>query len=105
MTEQHEIYRVSSTDAVGLANELNRIFNFISDRMDKIEGLRDKPAFYESEFQYPGRIVSGFLKGQASVADYESVTFSDLGVASLTIGESYLKITDTNGTVIHQMGD
>ena len=105
MTEQHEIYRVSSQDINGLLNELNRILNLLSDRMDKIEGLRGTPAFYTSEFDYPGQTLSGFLKGSTDSADFASVTANDLGLSYLELGTSYIKIIDSNGETIHQLGE
>ena len=105
MTEQHEIYRVTSPEVSGLLNELNQIFNLLSNRIDQVEGLRGTPTFYKTAFAYPGQTLSGFLKAGTEAADYSSVTASDLGLSTLELGVGYIKITDANDVVIHQLGD
>jgi len=105
MSEQHEIYRVTANDVSGLLNQLNQIFNLISNRMDQVEGLRGTPAFYKTEFEYPGQTLSGFLKAGTESADFASVTTSDLNLSTLELGSGFIKITDTNDEVIHQLGD
>lgn len=105
MTEQHEIYRVTAGNINGLLNELNQIFNLISNRIDQAEGLRGTPTVYTSEIDYPGQTLTGFLKGGTESADFSGVTTSDLGLSELELGTGYIKITDANGVVIHQLGD
>ena len=105
MTEQHESYRVSANDVPGVVNQLNQLFNLLASRLDKIEGLRGSPTFYDSAFQYPGQSISGFLKAGTEAASFDSVTTSDLGLSYLELGTSYIKIIDANSVVIHQMGD
>jgi len=104
MTEQHETYRVTTFDN-GLINQLNQIFNLVASRMDKIEGLRGDPTFYKSGFQYPGQTITGFLKAATESADFGAIAGSDLGLTTLELGDTYIKITDSNGVVIHQLGE
>lgn len=123
MTESHEIYRVFGEDVSGLVNQLNIILNLLSNRLDKLEGLRDDPAFFSSNFKYPSSPISGFLKASStSDADFGSLAVSDLGLTTTEIeegsvaiisnsinvsemGDSFIRILDSNGTVLHQLGD
>ena len=105
MTEQHEIYRVTSPEVSGLLNELNQIFNLLASRLDKMEGLRGTPAVYTSAIEYPGQVLTGFLKGGSESADFGALAASDLGLSTLELGTSYIKITDANDEIIHQLGD
>ena len=105
MTEQHEIYRVTGNDIQVLVTQLNWIFNQLCNRVDQIEGLRGTPELYTTEINYPGQSVSGFLKGSADSADYSTISLGDLSGNLLSLDEGYLKIEDSNGTVIHQIGD
>lgn len=125
MTEVHEVYRVQASTLMELVNQLNNVLGLLSNRLDKMEGLRDSPSFYSSNFKYPATTISGFLKATATSdeADFESLTPSDLGLTTTEIedgsvkiisgagvtvaemGESFVKITDSNETIIHQLGD
>jgi len=40
-------YRVRSSDPNDLTQEINRVFGLLSDRLDKMEGLRGSPEIYD----------------------------------------------------------
>jgi len=44
------LYKVSSTDPNDLLYECNRIFELLSERLDKIEGLRGSPVLYGDQY-------------------------------------------------------
>jgi hypothetical protein len=60
MTEQiRDIYRVTSAQAdPALVVEMNRVLQRVSDRFDRLEGLRGTPTFYSDTIQTPsGRLA------------------------------------------------
>lgn len=94
MTEQHESYRVWGTDVDSVISHLNQIFNLISNRLDRIEGLRGTPTIYTSQIDYPGQSISGALvageSGEtANFAEPITVTFSNTGLHILDTDASH----------------
>lgn len=60
MSEQRELYHISDTKDT---NALNRVLGRIGERLDKIEGLRGNPKFYNTRFEFgdgtTARITAG----------------------------------------------
>jgi hypothetical protein len=56
-------YKVRSTDPQDLIFECNRIFELISDRLDKIEGLRGSPQFYGDVYNGYDTVHTDSTKG------------------------------------------
>jgi hypothetical protein len=92
-----DIYRVASLSKL----ELNNIFARISDRMDRIEGLRGIPEFYTDTFSFPreqltaGHVLRVISTGEMRVSQ---VNVSEL--AGMTSG-SFIK-GDADGTPVER---
>lgn len=88
-------YRIRSGDPEILWAELNRILGLISDRLDKIEGFRGTPRFYDSA-EFSGDVIclsasDGLvLKDNGDPANYWRVTIDSSGTLQHTnLGRSY----------------
>ena len=88
-------YKVRSTDPGDLLSECNRVFELLSDRLDKIEGHRGEPVLYS-------RQITGFdtvhddkdkgvvLKDDADPANYWRITIDNTGTLVQTnLGRDY----------------
>jgi hypothetical protein len=88
-------YKIRSTDPRDVVTECNRVFELLSDRLDKIEGFRGESQLY-------GNQVSGFdsvhtdaqrgvvLKDNANPANYWRVTIDSTGTLQQTnLGRDY----------------
>lgn len=93
-----EGYRVRANTLDELIRNLNFHFQSISNRLDKIEGIRGV-ATMESDLDLTGhRILNGNLPTQG-VDPGDTPSFE-----GLVIEGGVIKINDSNGTTIHQMG-
>ena len=57
--------------------ELNRILQSVSDRLDRVEGLRGDPTFWDTTFQFPEETLttnSILTASSASVAGFSTIT-------------------------------
>uniref|UniRef100_A0A6M3L9I5 Uncharacterized protein n=1 Tax=viral metagenome TaxID=1070528 RepID=A0A6M3L9I5_9ZZZZ len=73
MTEQRELYYITDPKDT---NGTNRILSRIADRLDKIEGLKGSPKFYNTLFEFSdgttARITAGnYHVTQAWENDYK----------------------------------
>jgi hypothetical protein len=78
MTGQaREIYNISNPQSLDdITRQLNSILIRITDRLDRIEGLRGTPTNYSGSTNYPG----GTTSGQAvTVRDSGGVKIHELG--------------------------
>lgn len=88
-------YRVRSTDPEDLTKELNRIFGLVADRLDKIEGLRGQPVFFDKLLCKEDVVVLDGLRGLVLVdrtdpPQYWRLTVDSAGTLTLTkLGASY----------------
>jgi len=88
------VYRVRGTDPADLTLEVNRIFELISDRLDKIEGFRGKPTLYNKLLTgYDIVIDAGrqglVVKDQQSPAHYWRITIVGGTVVPVDLGTTY----------------
>jgi len=87
-------YKVRSTDPNDLLSECNRVFELISDRLDRIEGHRGEPTLYARQFTDYDTVYSGtnkgvVLKDDATPANYWRLTIDNTGTLVQTnIGRS-----------------
>lgn len=96
MTDKtYSSYRIRSTDPKDMPLELNRVFGLIADRLDKIEGLRGKPVFYDKLLCNDDVIVLDGLRGVVLVdrsdpPQYWRLTVDTTGTLTITrLGASY----------------
>lgn len=114
MTEQRDIYRLYGSG--NLEDQMNFILSRISDRLDRMEGLRGTPTFYKTVITMVG---GGLTAGQVMRAtsseqvEMETMDVSDVqnAVPSLDSGEpaqidlqmSLISLIDAeNDEVVHQ---
>ena len=91
MTEQHEIYQITGSDLQALTQGINQIFARLADRLDRLEGHRGRPKFWDSTFDFSD-VISGVFKA-ASTGD--SATFSNLVVSDIpSHGVTHIDGTD-----------
>lgn len=76
MNKQRELYQISGSDSNN--SQLNLILQRISERIDKMEGLKGNPKFYSSTFEFSDG-VSGVLTGDGSEATFQTRGFIDRG--------------------------
>lgn len=109
MTEGRDRYYVPD----GSWQELNFTLQLIADRLDRFEGLRDYPTFYQDMFKFPAGIKSNTILYASSENEAEFFTPEEAGLVtsggSTTITGSHLfengvifSVQDVNGTIIHQ---
>ena len=88
-------YRVRSTDPEDLTIELNRIFGLVADRLDKLEGLRGQPVFFDKLLCKEDVVVLDGLRGLVLVnrsdpPQYWRLTVDANGTLTITrLGASY----------------
>jgi len=88
-------YKVRSTDPNDLLTEVNRVFELLSDRLDKIEGHRGEPVLYarqttdfDTVHTSPTRGV--VLKDDATPSVYWRLTIDSTGtLVQTSLGRSY----------------
>jgi hypothetical protein len=100
-----------------LVNAMGPILNRISDRLDRMEGLRGNPRFYGSTFDFPkGNLDVGQVLRAASSNQMEvsPLTLADIqgavpNLSDLTsidevkeILKGFLSVYDENGTLVHE---
>ena len=88
------VYRVRGTDPADLLLEVNRIFELISDRLDKMEGFRGRPVLYDKLLTgYDVIIDAGrqgvVIKDQQSPAHYWRITIVTGAVVPVDLGTTY----------------
>ena len=87
-------YRIHSDDQNDIIAESNRVFSLLSDRLDKIEGIRGEPQVYASARFSSDVIVLDSLRGvvlrdKADPPQYWRVTVNTAGTLVITkIGAS-----------------
>ena len=88
-------YRIRSTDPDELTLELNRVLSLVADRLDKLEGLRGQPKFFDKVLCNDDIIVLDGLRGvvlvnRADPPQYYRLTISESGTLTVTrLGASY----------------
>lgn len=109
MTEGRDRYYVPD----GSWQELNFALQLIADRLDRFEGLRDYPTFYQEMFKFPVGLTTGKVLFSSAENQAEFVSPEEAGIVTgggtTTITGSHLfengvifSIQDPNGTIIHQ---
>jgi len=87
-------YKVRSTDPMDLLSECNRVFELLSERLDRIEGYKGEPTLYANQYTDYDTIHTGsnkgvVLKDDASPANYWRLTIDSTGTLVQTnIGRS-----------------
>lgn len=99
--QSREVYN-TGTPAV------DRILNRIAERLDVLEGLRpDQDGLIEIESdkdistQAASQYLTGTSIGTMGVQDADDVAITG---GEIDLDEGFVKITDSNGTVLHQFG-
>ena len=88
-------YRIRSTDPTDLLFECNRVFELLSDRLDKIEGYRGEPALYARQTTGFDIVHTSNTRGvvftdDANPPNYWRVTINSAGTLLQTnLGRSY----------------
>lgn len=77
-------YKVRSTDPRDLMTEVNRVFELLADRLDRIEGYRGEPNLYNRQLTQHDTVHTDasrgvVLKDEANPANYWRVTIDDTG--------------------------
>lgn len=109
MTEGRDRYYIPD----GNWQELNFALQLIADRLDRFEGLRDYPTFYQDMFKFPAGVDTGKVLFSSDTDQAEFVTPEEVGLVttggSTTITGSHVfnngvlfSVQDVNGTIIHQ---
>lgn len=94
-----EGYRVQANSVEDLVRNLNFHLQSIAGRLDKIEGIRGL-ATMESDLDLTGhRLLNASGTPDQSLDTGDTPSFEGLVIAGGSI-----TITDSNGTIIHQMG-
>ena len=111
-----DIYRVQGAQDRGLELQLNMLLSRLSERLDRIEGLRGNPRFYKTVFDLiNGNMTAGQVL-RATAADRAEISTLDVtevdgatpaidsGLpANIDLSQSLISITDQeNDAVIHQ---
>lgn len=108
MTASKEGYRVSARDLPSLSLELNFHFSSIANRLDQIEGWRGTSTINSNlDLTQNSLINVGNFDQNLGTADapiFGGMTIDgDIAVTGSIDGD-VLKVTDSNGTILHQMG-
>lgn len=88
-------YRIRSTDPADLITECNRIFELLSDRLDKIEGYRGEPQLHSRQTTAEDIVHTSNSRGVVLTDDsdppnYWRVTIDNTGTLIQTnLGRSY----------------
>lgn len=88
-------YKVRGTDPEDLTQEVNRVFALLTDRLDRIEGFRGKPTFYNTMQTSYDVVITSFdkglvLKDNGNPPNYWRVTINSAGTRTWTsLGASY----------------
>lgn len=78
------LYKVRSTDPNDLLYECNRVFELLSNRLDRIEGLRGSPTLYGDQYTAHDVVHTNankgiVLKDDATPAHYWRITIDSTG--------------------------
>ena len=88
-------YKVRSTDQKDLVFECNRVFELLSNRLDKIEGFRGEPTLYARQTTAHDVVHIDNTRGvvltdDASPANFWRITIDSTGtLAQTNLGRSY----------------
>lgn len=117
MPEQsRDIYRIQhAQDLRDAENQLNMILARLSDRLDRMEGLRGNPTFYKSVFDMAGGNMTAGQVLRASSSDQMEVGTLDVAdvdnavpaiqsgsSAQIDIERSLISLVDVDDAVVHQ---
>ena len=88
------VYRVRGTDPADIVLEVNRVFELISDRLDKIEGFRGRPRLYDKLLTSYDVVVLDdrqgvILKDEQNPPHYWRITISGGAVTPVDLGTTY----------------
>lgn len=83
MTQARDIFTLGNPKTVDeLVRSLSSILPRISDRLDRMESLRGRATFYDSQLQFPADTPDGLIKTTAGLTGQQSTTSP--GTALLT---------------------
>ena len=89
------LYKVVGSDSEDLRIEVNRLFELVSDRLDKIEGFRGEPEVYSRQINKDDLVIDGsgngvVLKDDADPANYWRVSIDSTGtLAQTSLGREF----------------